>query len=177
MGQDAAIERLTRRKEQLKMRREYEMRRDYILRGFTDLGLECFQPRGHFVFRKILHRSDHREFPCSCCGKRKSPRFQAVRLARAAKAMCAAAMPLRSIRSKSLSNELRSFAAALAPYGAGLEQFMIVSTIYLTNIQQLRRQRGSRRNSLSCQRSLRYTALTGCSSRTFDPIPPSLAGS
>jgi aminotransferase len=55
MGQDAAIEALERGEESmLKMRREYEMRRNYILRGFNDLGLECFKPRGAFyVFPKI----------------------------------------------------------------------------------------------------------------------------
>ena len=55
MGQDAAIEALERGEESmLKMRREYEMRRNYIVRGFNDLGLECFKPRGAFyVFPKI----------------------------------------------------------------------------------------------------------------------------
>ena len=118
MGQDAAIEALERGEESmLKMRREYEMRRNYILRGFNDLGLECFKPRGAFyVFPKIASTGlTSREFSLQLLRKRKSPWFQAVRLARAAKAMCAAATPLRSIRSKSLSNELRNFAAALAP--------------------------------------------------------------
>ena len=37
----------------LKMRREYELRRNYIVRGFNELGLECFKPRGAFyVFPK-----------------------------------------------------------------------------------------------------------------------------
>ena len=55
MGQEAAIEALERGEESmLKMRREYEMRRNYIVRGFNELGLECFKPRGAFyVFPKI----------------------------------------------------------------------------------------------------------------------------
>lgn len=55
MGQEAAIEALERGEEgMLKMRREYELRRNYIVRGFNELGLECFKPRGAFyVFPKI----------------------------------------------------------------------------------------------------------------------------
>ncbi len=55
MGQDAAIEALERGEESmLSMRREYELRRNYIVRGFNELGLECFKPRGAFyVFPKI----------------------------------------------------------------------------------------------------------------------------
>jgi aminotransferase len=55
MGQEAAIEALERGEESmLKMRREYEMRRNYIVRGFNELSLECFKPRGAFyVFPKI----------------------------------------------------------------------------------------------------------------------------
>jgi aminotransferase len=55
MGQEAAIEALERGEESmLKMRREYELRRNYIVSGFNDLGLECFKPRGAFyVFPKI----------------------------------------------------------------------------------------------------------------------------
>ena len=55
MGQEAAIEALERGEESmLKMRREYELRRNYIVRGFNELGLECFKPRGAFyVFPKI----------------------------------------------------------------------------------------------------------------------------
>ena len=73
MGQDAAIEALERGEESmLKMRREYEMRRNYILRGFNDLGLECFKPRGAFyVFpENCLHRSDEPGiFPAAAAGK------------------------------------------------------------------------------------------------------------
>jgi aminotransferase len=55
MGQEAAIEALERGVESmLMMRREYELRRNYIVRGFNELGLECFKPRGAFyVFPKI----------------------------------------------------------------------------------------------------------------------------
>ncbi len=55
MGQEAAIEALERGEQSmLKMRREYELRRNYIVRGFNELGLECFKPRGAFyVFPKI----------------------------------------------------------------------------------------------------------------------------
>jgi len=55
MGQEAAIEALDRGEESmLKMRREYELRRNFIVRAFNDLGLECFKPRGAFyVFPKI----------------------------------------------------------------------------------------------------------------------------
>ncbi|HEY5953476.1 MAG TPA: aminotransferase class I/II-fold pyridoxal phosphate-dependent enzyme [Terrimicrobiaceae bacterium] len=55
MGQEAAIEALERGEQSmLGMRREYELRRNYIVRGFNDLGLECFKPRGAFyVFPKI----------------------------------------------------------------------------------------------------------------------------
>jgi aminotransferase len=55
MGQEAAIEALERGEESmLKMRREYELRRNYIVRGLNDLGLECFKPRGAFyVFPRI----------------------------------------------------------------------------------------------------------------------------
>jgi aminotransferase len=55
MGQEAAIEALERGEESmLRMRREYELRRNYVVRGFNELGLECFKPRGAFyVFPKI----------------------------------------------------------------------------------------------------------------------------
>ena len=55
MGQEAAIEALERGEDSmLRMRREYELRRNYIVRGFNELGLECFKPRGAFyVFPKI----------------------------------------------------------------------------------------------------------------------------
>lgn len=55
MSQEAAIEALERGEPgMLKMRREYELRRNYIVSGLNDLGLECFKPRGAFyVFPKI----------------------------------------------------------------------------------------------------------------------------
>lgn len=55
MSQEAAIEALDRGEPSMhKMRREYELRRNYIVRGLNDLGLECFKPRGAFyVFPKI----------------------------------------------------------------------------------------------------------------------------
>jgi aminotransferase len=65
MGQEAAIEALERGEDSmLMMRREYELRRNYIVRGFNELGLECFKPRGAFyVFPKISSTSlTSREF-------------------------------------------------------------------------------------------------------------------
>jgi len=55
MGQEAAIEALERGERSVEtMRKEYELRRNFIVRGFSDLGLECFRPRGAFyVFPKI----------------------------------------------------------------------------------------------------------------------------
>ena len=55
MSQEAAIEALDRGEESmLRMRREYELRRNYIVRGLNDIGLECFKPHGAFyVFPKI----------------------------------------------------------------------------------------------------------------------------
>jgi aminotransferase len=55
MGQEAAIEALERGEQSmLAMRREYELRRNFIVRAFNDLGLECFKPRGAFyVFPRI----------------------------------------------------------------------------------------------------------------------------
>jgi len=55
MGQEAAIEALERGERSVAtMRKEYELRRNFIVRGFNDLGLECFRPRGAFyVFPKI----------------------------------------------------------------------------------------------------------------------------
>jgi aminotransferase len=55
MSQEAAIEALERGQLSMQnMRREYELRRNYIVRGLNDLGLECFKPRGAFyVFPKI----------------------------------------------------------------------------------------------------------------------------
>jgi aminotransferase len=55
MGQEAALEALERGgPSMLSMRREYELRRNYIVSGFNELGLECFKPRGAFyVFPRI----------------------------------------------------------------------------------------------------------------------------
>ncbi len=55
MVQDAAIEALENGAADVeRMRKEYETRRNYIVRSFNDLGLECFKPLGAFyVFPKI----------------------------------------------------------------------------------------------------------------------------
>jgi len=55
MSQDAAVEALERGEPaMLRMRREYELRRNYIVQALNDMGLECFMPRGAFyVFPKI----------------------------------------------------------------------------------------------------------------------------
>src|SRR5436190_9360373 len=49
MAQDAAIEALESGSKDVEvMRREYEHRRNYIVRAFNDLGLPCFLPHGAF---------------------------------------------------------------------------------------------------------------------------------
>jgi aminotransferase len=49
MAQDAAIEALEHGARGAEaMRREYEQRRNYIVRAFNELGLSCFQPVGAF---------------------------------------------------------------------------------------------------------------------------------
>jgi aminotransferase len=55
MAQDAAIEALEHGAKHVEaMRREYETRRNYIVRSFNEMGLECFKPRGAFyIFPKI----------------------------------------------------------------------------------------------------------------------------
>lgn len=55
MSQEAAIEALERgERSMIRMRNEYEMRRNYIVSAFNEIGLECFKPRGAFyVFPKI----------------------------------------------------------------------------------------------------------------------------
>jgi aminotransferase len=55
MGQDAAIEALDRGEQSVNgMRREYEMRRNFIVSSLRDMGLECPSPRGAFyVFPNI----------------------------------------------------------------------------------------------------------------------------
>jgi aminotransferase len=54
-AQDAAIEALEHGARDVEqMRREYELRRNFIVRSFNDIGLECFKPFGSFyVFPKI----------------------------------------------------------------------------------------------------------------------------
>jgi len=54
-AQDAAIEALENGARDVEMmRREYELRRNYIVRSFNDIGLDCFKPCGSFyVFPKI----------------------------------------------------------------------------------------------------------------------------
>lgn len=55
MSQEAAIEALDRgERSMIRMRNEYQMRRNYIVSSFNEIGLECFMPRGAFyVFPKI----------------------------------------------------------------------------------------------------------------------------
>jgi aminotransferase len=55
MSQDAAIEALEHGLKDVEaMRREYEHRRNYIVRSFNELGLDCFQPLGAFyIFPRI----------------------------------------------------------------------------------------------------------------------------
>lgn len=55
MAQHAAIEALENGARDVdRMRKEYEMRRNFIVRSFNDLGLECFKPVGAFyVFPRI----------------------------------------------------------------------------------------------------------------------------
>ena len=55
MGQEAAIEALeSGAKDVERMRREYELRRNFIVCALNEMGLECFKPRGAFyVFPKI----------------------------------------------------------------------------------------------------------------------------
>jgi len=55
MGQDATIEALERGTSSMEsMRREYELRRNYIVNSLNELGLPCFQPKGAFyVFPDI----------------------------------------------------------------------------------------------------------------------------
>ena len=49
MAQDACIEALEHGAKHVEaMRREYERRRNFIVRGFNDLGLHCFEPHGAF---------------------------------------------------------------------------------------------------------------------------------
>ncbi|MEI8294643.1 MAG: aminotransferase class I/II-fold pyridoxal phosphate-dependent enzyme [bacterium] len=59
MGQDAAIEALDRGEHSVaQMRREYEMRRNFIASSLNEMGLECRSPRGSFyVFPNITSTS------------------------------------------------------------------------------------------------------------------------
>lgn len=55
MAQDAALEALSNGARDVQiMRKEYELRRNYIVRSFNDMGLPCFKPLGAFyVFPDI----------------------------------------------------------------------------------------------------------------------------
>lgn len=64
-AQDGALEALENGARHVEaMRREYEQRRNFIVRGFNDLGLDCFQPLGSFyVFPNITRTGlSSREF-------------------------------------------------------------------------------------------------------------------
>jgi aminotransferase len=74
MAQDAAIEALEHgAKDVESMRKEYEMRRNYIVRSLNDLGLECFKPLGAFyVFPNISSTGlTSREFSLGLLEKKK----------------------------------------------------------------------------------------------------------
>ena len=74
MAQDAAIEALEHGARGAEaMRREYEQRRNYIVRAFNDLGLSCFQPVGAFyIFPNIsITGLTSREFSFGLLEKKK----------------------------------------------------------------------------------------------------------
>ena len=74
MAQDAAIEALEHGARGAEaMRREYEQRRNYIVRAFNDLGLPCFQPAGAFyIFPDITSSGlTSREFSFGLLEKKK----------------------------------------------------------------------------------------------------------
>jgi aminotransferase len=74
MAQDAAIEALEHGARGAEaMRREYEKRRNYIVRAFNDLGLACFQPVGAFyIFPNIsITGLTSREFSFGLLEKKK----------------------------------------------------------------------------------------------------------
>src|SRR3954451_24178693 len=74
MAQDAAIEALEHGATHFdSMRREYEERRNYIVRAFNELGLDCFQPHGAFyIFPKITSTGlTSREFSFGLLEKKK----------------------------------------------------------------------------------------------------------
>ena len=73
-AQDAALEALENgAKDVESMRREYETRRNYIVRSFNDLGLECFKPLGSFyVFPNIASTGmSSREFSLGLLNRKK----------------------------------------------------------------------------------------------------------
>ncbi|HEX8312112.1 MAG TPA: aminotransferase class I/II-fold pyridoxal phosphate-dependent enzyme [Chthoniobacteraceae bacterium] len=74
MAQDAAIEALDHGARDVEaMRREYEHRRNYIVRAFNDLGLKCFQPVGAFYIFPDIRTSglSSREFSLGLLEKKK----------------------------------------------------------------------------------------------------------
>ena len=74
MAQDGAIEALENGAREVEsMRREYEHRRNYIVRAFNDLGLACFQPVGAFyIFPNITSTGlTSREFSFGLLEKKK----------------------------------------------------------------------------------------------------------
>ena len=73
-AQDAALEALENGARHVEaMRREYELRRNFIVRSFNDLGLECFKPLGSFyVFPNITSTGlTSREFSLGLLEKKK----------------------------------------------------------------------------------------------------------
>ena len=74
MAQDAAIEALENGARDVEaMRREYEHRRNYIVRSFNELGLSCFQPVGSFYIFPNITKSGltSREFSLGLLNKQK----------------------------------------------------------------------------------------------------------
>ena len=74
MSQDAAIEALEHGSRGVEaMRREYEQRRNFIVRAFNELGLSCFQPVGAFyIFPNIVASGlTSREFSLGLLEKKK----------------------------------------------------------------------------------------------------------
>jgi len=74
MAQDAAIEALEHGERDVEeMRREYEHRRNYIVRSFNELGLKCFMPVGAFyIFPDISTTGlTSREFSLGLLEKKK----------------------------------------------------------------------------------------------------------
>jgi aminotransferase len=74
MAQDAAIEALKNGSRDVEaMRKEYETRRNYIVRSFNEMGLDCFKPLGAFyVFPRIASTGlTSREFSLGLLEKKK----------------------------------------------------------------------------------------------------------